>query len=228
MKVLKAQAYVLTKISQDQVMGHLESAGRICYKSEDNIKPGSAAVLVRNLITQGHESVLEHIKVSALVICDRSISHQIVRHRLASYSQESQRYCNYSKEKFDGHVRFIIPTWLENEENLIKDMLVFGYSKQISSQASRWVKSMLSAERNYQDLLSQGWLPEQARVVLPNSTKTELIMSMNLREWRHFLKLRTSKSSDPQIRNLALKLLEDFNSYLPVIFEDIPYEEFGI
>ena len=223
MKLEKAQARVLVKMSEELIMKHLEVAGRVCYKSEEHIKTGSADKLISRLINSGHESVIEHIMVSAQIICDRSVSHQIVRHRLASYSQESQRYCNYSKDKFNGKVRIIVPTWLEDEIDLLQEFVEFGGSNRLSLPAEIWIKSMRNDIQCYEKLLKLGWKPEQARTVLPNSTKTELIMSMNLRSWRHFLELRTSPAADPQIRNVAMQLLSDFKSYLPTVFRDIPY-----
>ena len=221
MKLVKSQAYALVKMSKDIVMKHLEVAGRVCYRSEGNITEESADRFIKSIISRGHESVIEHIQVSAIIICERSISHQIVRHRLASHSQESQRYCNYSKERFDGQIRYIIPTWLENEEAELKEYLEYGSSPYISIPGQIWIESMLKSERDYKELIRYGWTPEQARTVIPNSAKTELMMTMNLREWRHFLNVRGESGADPQIVKLANILLEDLYSYLPAVFEDI-------
>ena len=204
-KTMLPKVEVVKLLSKKEIMDMIEKAGRVCYKSEDLIKEDSAEKFIKNIIKKGHESVIEHISISAIIITDRATSHQIVRHRIASYSQESQRYCNYSKDKFNNEITFIEPVFLD-EDSAIK---------------SAWLNAMNNAAKSYFELIALGAKPEQARTVLPNSTKTELVMTMNLREWRHFLKLRTSKGADPQIREIAEMLLVQFNDYLPVIFNDI-------
>lgn len=204
-KTMLPKVEVIKLLSEKEIMDMIEKAGRVCYKSEDLIKEGSAEKFIKNIIKRGHESVIEHISISAIIFTDRATSHQIVRHRIASYSQESQRYCNYSKDKFNNEITFIEPVFLD-EDSAIK---------------SAWLNAMNNAAKSYFELIALGAKPEQARTVLPNSTKTELVMTMNLREWRHFLKLRTSKEADPQIREIAKMLLVQLNDYLPVIFNDI-------
>lgn len=207
-KTMLPKVEVIKLLSEKEIMSTIEKAGRICYKSEGLTKEGSAEKFIKNIIKRGHESVIEHISISAIVFTDRATSHQIVRHRIASYSQESQRYCNYSKDKFSNEITFIEPVFW-NEESTIK---------------SAWLDAMNNAAKSYFELIALGAKPEEARTVLPNSTKTELVMTMNLREWRHFLKLRTSEAADPQIREIAEMLLARFNDYLPVIFSDINKE----
>lgn len=142
------------------------------------------------------------------IICDRGVTHEIVRHRIASYSQESTKYCNYSKNKFGNELTFIKPCfWTED-----------------SIAYSLWKKQMQSAETCYLALIEAGATPEQARSVLPNSLKTEIIVTMNLREWRHFFQLRTSKRAHPQMREVAIPLLQQVQKLLPPVFEDICYE----
>jgi len=191
-----------------QMLQNIERYGRICYKSEELITTGSADKFVRNLIRRGHESVLEHEIIRAFVTCDRGVSHEIVRHRIASYSQESTRYCDYSQKGVSG-IRVID----------IHDHLT---SEQFDDGAHAiWVKAMEQAAQAYSDLRDIGVSPQIARSVLPNSLKTEIVMTMNLREWRHFFKLRTAKAAHPQMREVACILLDYARQLVPVVFEDI-------
>ena len=193
-------------------MKKIEQAGRICYKSEDKITPGSAAGFVRRLIKSGHHSVLEHVSISVKFVCDRGISHELVRHRLASYSQESTRFCNYK-----GGLTFIIPPWIDLEAGEYK--VLFSKAASTGGRVWVWYKSIFEAERNYLILLADGMPPEQARSILPNSLKTELIMTCNLREWRHVFALRCSKKAHPQMRELMLPLRSEMRRIIPVIFD---------
>lgn len=188
----------------------IEQAGRVCYKSEEKGTPGSANKFVAGLIKSGHESVIEHEKVTVKIICDRGISHEIVRHRLASYSQESTRYCDYS-----GGVTFVIPPWVDFEPG------EYDYAKGIFNKDDIWFNTMTYAEESYKALIAYGWSPQQARSVLPNSLKTEIVMTCNLREWRLFFKLRTSTKAHPQMREIAIPMLVKFKELIPVIFDDI-------
>lgn len=190
------------------ILERIEEYGRICYKSEGKATIGSAPAFVKMLIDRGHESVIEHGTMVVKFICDRGVTHEIVRHRLASYSQESTRYCNYSQDKFDNQITVIKPCfWEEGSPSYL-----------------RWIGAMQTAELAYMDLLAGGAKPEQARSVLPNSLKTEIIMTTNLREWRHVFRLRTSSKAHPQMRQLMIPLLLEVKSKLPVIFDDIePY-----
>lgn len=208
MKVIDASYEILTPINGDEILCMIERCGRVCYKSESRITDASAERFVRNLIARGHESVLEHVSFSVKFICDRGVSHEIVRHRLASYCQESTRYCNYSKDDFQSEITVIKPCCL--------DKSAAGY--QI------WERSCKNAETAYFDLLDFGCTPQEARAVLPNSLKTEIVMTANLREWRHFLKLRTSPAAHPQIREVAIPFLNELKSLIPVIFDDIGFK----
>jgi len=178
----------------------IERAGRTCYKSESRITQDSCGPFIRQIIKRGHESVLEHESVSVRIVCDRGVSHEIVRHRIASYSQESTRYCNYGEG-----VVFIRPYfWKEDSEKF-----------------ELWRILCAVAEDTYMNLLKKGAAPQEARSVLPNSLKTELIMTCNLREWRHFFRLRTSKSAHPQMRQIAVPMFLEFWELLPDLFFDI-------
>ena len=206
MNVIKASVQFMQPVDGPAILKHLEACGRVCYKSEGRITDGSAEKFVRDVIKRGHEAVLEHASVTVKFICDRGVSHEIVRHRIASYCQESTRYCNYSKEGFGSEITVIEPPFFED------------------GQLATWYQAMDMAENRYLTLLSRGASPQEARSVLPNSLKTEVIMTANMRQWRHFLRLRCSIAAHPQIRELALSLLEQFHDAVPVIFDDI-YEE---
>lgn len=191
----------------------IEAAGRTCYKSEDKITEGSAEKFVKMIIKRGHLSVIEHAYMSVRFICDRGVTHEIVRHRLAAYSQESTRYCNYK-----GGVTFIIPPWIDIEPGMyIRDSKPMG----LISSEKIWFCAMSRNEANYTHLIACGWSPQQARSVLPNSLKTEIVMTANLREWMHVFKLRTSKAAHPQMRELMIPLLEEVKTLVPIIFDDI-------
>ena len=195
-----------------EYLARIERAGRTCYKSEDNITDDSAEKFVSMLIKRGHESVLEHEKLSILLVCDRGVSHEIVRHRLASFSQESTRYCNYAKDKFGNELTFIIPPFFEEDG-----------TEERSNEEIEWRKAMLYAENSYFRLLNLGWTPQQARSVLPNSLKTEIVVTANFREWRTIFKQRTSTAAHPQMRQLMCPLLDELKKSIPVIFNDIKY-----
>ena len=205
MKVIAARYEILDKIDGMEVLKKIERVARTCYKSEDYIKEGSAERLVKSLIDRGHEAMLEHYSFSIKFICDRGVSHELVRHRMASFAQESTRYCNYSKDKFGNELTFINPCfWYENSHEYIS-----------------WCEAMRDAEIKYFELLKLRATPEQARSILPNSIKTEVVMTANLREWRHFLKLRTAQAAHPQMRELTIPLLKELKEKIPVIFDDI-------
>ena len=206
MRIIEPSHEFLEDFDGLAMVRNIERMGRICYKSEGNISDTSYRKFLQNLLARGHESVIEHGKVSVLVICDRGVSHEIVRHRIASYSQESTRYCNYSQDKFGNELTFIRPCfWTE-------DSPAFGI----------WKASMEAVERDYFRLLELGAQPQEARSILPNSLKTELVVTMNLREWRHFFRLRTAPAAHPQMRQTASALLRDFQRRIPVVFDDIP------
>ena len=206
MRIIEPSHEFLEDFDGLAMVKNIERMGRICYKSEGNISDTSYRKFLQNLLARGHESVIEHGKVSVLVICDRGVSHEIVRHRIASYSQESTRYCNYSQDKFGNELTFIRPCfWTED------------------SPAFRiWKASMEAVERDYFRLLELGAQPQEARSILPNSLKTEIVVTMNLREWRHFFRLRTAPAAHPQMRQTASALLRDFQRRIPVVFDDIP------
>lgn len=208
MRIIKPSVEFITPIDGDKILKRLEECGRVCYKSEHRITDASAPAFVAKLIQRGHEAVLEHCSFTVKFICDRGVSHEIVRHRLASYCQESTRYCNYSKEGFGGEITVIRPAFLvEGTE---------GWQY--------WREACLTSERRYFELLNFGCTPQEARSVLPTSLKTEVVMTANLREWRHFLQLRCSPAAHPQMREVACLLLRELCQLVPVVFDDIAKE----
>lgn len=208
MQAIKAYTQIYKDFDGQKVLQKIEAAARTCYKSEGKIQEGSAAKLVARLIKSGHEAMLEHASVTVKFVVDRGISHELVRHRLASFAQESTRYCNYSKDDFGSEITFIIPDYLEYK----------------SEGWNIWKESMKQAEDAYFKMLDFGLSPQQARAVLPNSLKTEVVMTANLREWRHFFKLRalgTTGKPHPQMLEVAVPLLEDMKNLIPVVFDDL-------
>lgn len=212
MKVVSQSYEIITPISIGGLdeLRRIERAGRACYKTENLITEDgeSAKRFVKMLVKAGHESVLEHSSLQVMFVCDRGVSHEIVRHRLASYSQESTRYCNYGHDKFGNEITVIEPTEFKHDP--------------LAHQT--WKNSCIVAETAYFTLLNSGVSPELARSVLPNSLKTEIMMTANYREWRHFFKQRTSKFAHPQIRELLVPLLFNLQHRLPIIFDDIDVE----
>lgn len=209
MRVITPGFEVLDEMFGKEILKRLEIIGRVCYKSENKVTDTSAADFIEKIVKSGHESVIEHEKVSVRIICDRGVSHEIVRHRIASYSQESTRYCNYYKDVFGKELTVIAPVYWDVD----------------SEKYKIWLDAMQAIENSYNQLISMGAKPEEARSILPNSLKTEIIVTMNLREWRHFFKLRTAKRAHPQMREVAIPMLRWFQRNIPVIFEDIMVEE---
>ena len=205
MQAIKAYTQIYNDFDGQKMLEKIEQVARTCYKSEGKIQKGSAAKMVASLIKSGHEAMLEHASVTVKFVVDRGISHELVRHRLASFAQESTRYCNYSKDDFGSEITFIIPEYLEYK----------------SEGWNIWKESMKQAEDTYFKMLDFGLSPQQARAVLPNSLKTEIIMTANLREYRHFFKLRCAKAAHPQMREVANMLLEMCKEQIPVVFDDI-------
>ena len=192
-------------IDGNVMLQRIERFGRVCYKSEDKATDGSAREFVRKILTNKHESVLEHEKITLRVICDRGVTHELVRHRIGSYSQESTRYCNYSQSKYGREITCIRP----------------GFWSEDDVKMKIWRDSMTEAESRYFELLDSGATPQEARSVLPNSLKTEIIVTYNLREWRHFLRLRTAAGAHPQMKEVAFEIHRILKEAVPVVFDTI-------
>lgn len=209
MKIIKPYFEIIGSVDGGGILRHIEQCGRVCYKSEDKITDNSAEKFVANIIKRGHEAVLEHQSITVRFVCDRGVSHEIVRHRLASFCQESTRYCNYSKGGFGSEITVIKPLYLTDG----------------TPEYESWFKTCAYMEQKYLALISMGCSPQEARAVLPNSLKTEVVMTANLREWRHFLKLRTANAAHPQMRQLARPLLCTMQELIPVVFDDIAWRD---
>lgn len=216
MRLIKPYFQILTPIDRGQMLSLIELAGRTCYKSEDKMTDESAHKFVEMIVGKGHLSVVEHQSVTVKFVCDRGVSHELVRHRLASFSQESTRYCNYANKKFDGHLTFIIPEWTTFEEGE-GSVSSFGLK---SHGEILWLNAMENSEEIYRSLINVGWTPQQARSVLPNSLKTEIVVTANLREWKEIFRQRCSPAAHPQMRELMIPLCKKFQEQLPEIFGD--------
>ena len=221
MIVVDAKATIITPIVDDNDIGSylnaredaynaIERAARNCYQST-NGSPEKQDKFIRGLVQRGHFAMLEHAGATVEFVVDRGVSHEIVRHRLASYSQESTRYCDYGSEKFHKQITVIKPCFF----------------REGSESYTSWRNACLEAEAFYNELIAEGNTPEMARSVLPTSTKTTLVMKADMTEWRHFFKLRAigvTGKPHPQMREVAVPLLKQFAAIWPALFEDIEKE----
>lgn len=237
MKIIRP-SYEIKKLDTEDIP-IIEEAARCCYKSEGNIREGSSEKIIQLLINKGHESVLEHSRITVKFTVDRGVSHEMVRHRLASYSQESTRYCNYSNDKFGNEITVIEPWFYhgipEKEKELCRRALTDPFDQEAAKfiedildlhrRYARWYDACLTAEKEYFNLLNLGATPQEARNVLPNSLKTEMFVTANFREWRHILELRTSMAAHPQIREVMIPLLKELQEKVPIIFYDISFTD---
>lgn len=211
MNVIKPSVEIIDMKDYDKMIKKIEKIGRVCYKSEGNINEDSAERFITNILKRGHESVIEHESVTVRLTCDRGITHEIVRHRIASYSQESTRYCNYTGDKFGNEITVID--------------IAGGFEYDLNNETDRakyeiWTKAMEEAEKYYFQMIELGATPQEARSILPNSLKTEIVMTMNLRSWRNFFRLRCDSHAHPQMREVAGIALAEFKKRLPVFFAD--------
>ena len=212
MRVINAGYEIISELNGEEILKHIERCARVCYKSEDRITDGSAEKMVAALIRSGHEAMLEHYSFTVKFICDRGVSHELVRHRIASFAQESSRYCCYAKDKFGKELTFINPCFWEPD----------------SDNYARWFHEMDESEKTYLAMIESGATPEQARDILPMSIKTEIVMTANLREWRHFFKLRAegvTGKPHPQLLEITIPLLKELKQKIPVVFDDIMSED---
>lgn len=205
-----------------RIMKNIERACRTCYRSEGLITEDSYKKLLKNCINRGHESILEHEKITIRMICDIGVYKDLTRHRFGSFSIESTRYCNYSKDKFGNNIKFIEPIFYDNrhpdEYNDIKDV-------RNALKTEYWVECMKNIEASYMQMNQiQGTTPDELRMLLPHSTAAEVTMTANIREWRHILGLRCSKAAHPAIRQLLIPLLLKFKEDMPELFDAIDYD----
>lgn len=207
MRTIKPSYSILAATIQLQSL--IERAGRTAWKSGDKTGDDTAEPFIQRIKNLRHESVLEHGAITVSIICDRGVSHELVRHRLASFTQESTRYCNYSKDKFGREITCIEPFfWAETDDSLdFKRMRL-------------WSQACEVAEQTYFALLDSGSTPQEARSVLPNSLATEIVVTANPREWRHIFKLRCDKSAHPQMREIMIPLQAEFQHRWSAIFCD--------
>jgi thymidylate synthase (FAD) len=201
MKIVKPSVSLLWITPNAEQM--IERAGRVAYKSEDKITPDSAPKFIKMIIDRGHEAVIEHASASLLFVTDRGVTHEIVRHRLFSYVQESTRYCNYGLNKFGNEITVIEPPSLEGDA------------------LDNWNYSAKIAEDVYKGMISRGVSPQIARSVLPNCLKTEIVVTGNLREWRHFFRLRMAKAAHPQMRQIAVMAFGMLHYNITSVFADM-------
>jgi thymidylate synthase (FAD) len=227
-KIIKPKFQILSRLNERNILRHLERCGRICYKSEDKITDDSCYKFIKMLLSRGHESVIEHYSFTVKFVCSRSLSHQLVRHRLCSFSEQSQRYCNFETKVEMG---IILPYWLDdNDKRRIKNKSfssTLQVPNNISLKCQHWLDSVIESIVSYGILIRNNseMTPQQVRSILPNAAKTEIVCTANLRQWRHILKLRTSKGADPEIKELMIPLLNKLKEKLPTIFGDIEVEQ---
>lgn len=221
-RIVPMEAYIEYGPSNRELLAQIEAAGRTCYKSEDKIADTfSAKKFIRGIINRGHEAVLEHGAITVRFICDRGVSHEIVRHRLAAYCQESTRYCNYGNERFNNCLTVAQPNFWDFSGDPELD---FGGKSELRDL---WLQAMEYANNVYLKMIALGAKPQEARSVLPNSLKTEVVMTANPREWRHFFKMRCSPAAHPDMRECALMLLNEFHNRYEVLFDDL-WEEYFV
>lgn len=219
MKLIKPSFEILEIMGADSILTARESlrlielAGRVCYKSEDKITENSDKKFVERIKASGHHSVLEHSAMTVRFICDRGVTHEFVRHRLCAFSQESTRYCNYK-----GGVTFVIPPWIDYYKPGEYDTRDYPRGEQTPTWD--WFNSLVWAEAYYINLLRGGWTPQQARSVLPNSLKTEIVVTANFREWMHIFSLRCAKAAHPQMREIMIPLRDKCRELIPIIFSE--------
>lgn len=208
MKIMKPYVYLREAEIDKSKLFNIEYAARLCYKSEGRMTEEVNEKFLKNIIIRQHESVLEHEKITVYFVVDRGITHEIVRHRVGSYSQESTRYCNYTGDKFGNEITVIEPYYYLGREE----------------EYAEWKACCETIEQSYMKLLENG-TPQEARAILPNSLKTEIAVTYNLREWRHFFALRCEQSAHPQMQQITIPLLLEFKQHFAPVFDDISYNE---
>ena len=208
MKIIKPWVEI-KKFDGIQIMKNLELDAKQCYRSQDNITDTSYKNFLRNCINRGHESVLEHEKVTLRMCCDIGVYKEATRHRFASFSIESTRYCAYNKDKFGGEITYIEPCNIDKE----------------STEYQLWLDIMQKIEDTYLTMANEGCTADQLRMILPHSTAAELCMTANIREWRHILSLRCEKYAHPSIQQIMIPILRYFQKEMPELFDKIQYNE---
>lgn len=208
-KIIEPSVEILTPLNGKEILKHLEICARNCYKSEDKITDESAPKMIKKLIEMGHEAMIEHFSISLKLVTDTGVLKDLSRHRLVSFAVESTRYCMYAKDKFGNEISVMRPPVI----------------KPGSREYDIWLKCMQNIEQSYLQLASLGCKADVCRMLLPHSTKVEMIMTANLREWRHVLKLRTAAAAHPTVQEVMKMVLRHFKHTIPVVFDDIPLDE---
>lgn len=208
MIVIEPKVLVPVEAFDSSTLVKLERYARVCYKSEDKMAEEGDPNFLKRILKSGHESIIEHEKVTVMFIFDRGISHEVARHRIAAYSQESTRYCRYNQNKFGNEITVIEPYFFMDDEKAYK----------------YWEEACLAAEKNYMALLDAGRSAQEARSVLPTCLKTEMVVTYDMREWRHFFRLRCDSAAHPQMRQVAIPLLLKFKQHFPILFDDVEYD----
>ena len=208
MKIIEPKIWV-EEFDPIKIMRNLERACRTCYRSEGLITEDSYKKLLKNCINRGHESILEHEKITVRMVCDIGVYKDLTRHRFGSFSIESTRYCNYGKDKFDNEIKFIKPCNIEEG----------------TDEYAEWQWCLSQIEESYMKMTALGCTPDQMRMILPHSTAAEVTMTANIREWRHILSLRCSQAAHPSIQQLLIPLLLEFKSTMPELFDCISYNQ---
>lgn len=256
MKIIKAGYQVLNPAMDDPthisaIYRNIERAGRTCYKSEDRITDESAEKFVRAIVKNGHEAMLEHANMAVRFTVDRGVSHEFVRHRMASFAQESTRYCNYSGDKFGNEITVIDPCFYDDVPPDLKEEVRHFIHDRVESELdvdelfrstsevmialyadkllryANWYAQCMSAERSYLKMLEYGATPEEARMVLPTDLKTEIVITANMREWRHIFELRaigTTGKPHPQMAEVMVPLMNECILRMPALFGDLAME----
>lgn len=221
MKIINPKIEV-EKYDGVKIMKNIERACRTCYRSENLITEDSYKRLLTNCLNRGHQSILEHEKITVRMICDIGVYKDLTRHRFGSFSIESSRYCAYNKDKFDNEIKFIKPVFYKESWT---DRNYEGSGMDIDEEKSKiWYDTMENIEDSYMDMAKLGCTPDEMRMILPHSTAAEVTMTANIREWRHILDLRTKKMAHPSVRQILIPLLLKFKEDMPELFGNIEYD----
>lgn len=206
-RIVEPSYEVWTPLDGDYILKFIEKCARNCYKSEGAIEQGSAQRMVRKLIDLGHTAMLEHYNITVKITCDLGVYKDITRHRHVSYAIESTRYCNYYKDKFGSELTIVRPFHIEPE----------------SEMYNAWYKGVCEIEKQYMEMCKLGAKADQARMLLPHSVKADVVMTANIREWRHIFNLRTAPAAHPSVQQIMKQVLAEFRKNIPVLFDDVGY-----
>ena len=211
MKIIEPNVEILSNINGNEILKHLELCARNCYKSESNITEDttSAIKMINKLIELDHTAMLEHFNITIKLLCDVGTYKDLTRHRHCSFAIESTRYCNYSKGKFGNEISVIKPCNMDENSGIYHT----------------WLKAMNDMERAYMQMAEIGATPDQLRMILPHSTAASVILTANIREFRHIFNLRCAKAAHRSVRQIMLMTLNEFHNKIPVLFDDL-YEQF--